>query len=139
MNLSDIRSLFAEGTEIYLVRDIWSEDEETIIGTEKLKIDNVNLLWGCDGFPEIPVYSGSIDVVSKDCVWIKTLMPVEMLRAWKSYAAKVAENNLLSCEINPELIGKMTEDEIIQAYAINDSKEFTDNIHNLMRKYDVHA
>lgn len=137
MNLSDIRSLFAEGTKIYLVRDIWSEDEETIIGTEMLRIDNVNLLWGCDGFPEIPIYSNSIDMVCKNCIWIKTSMPVEVLRAWKSYAAKCARKNLLSCEINPELIGKMTEDEIIQAYAIDDPDEFTDNILRLMRKYDV--
>lgn len=138
MNISDIRSLFAEGTEIYLVRDIWSEDEETIIGTEKLRIDNVNLLWGCEGFPEIPVYKERI-CIDNNCVYIKTLMPAEVLRAWKSYVVKCATENLLSCEINPELIGKMTEDEIIQAYAINDPDEFTDNILRLMRKYDVKA
>lgn len=138
MNLSDIRSLFAERTEIYLVRDIWSEDEETIIGTEKLRIDNVSLLWGCEGFPEIPVYKERIRI-DNDCVYIETLMPFEVLRAWKTYAVKCAKKNLLSCEINPELIGKMTEDEIIQAYAINDPDEFTDNILRLMRKYDVEA
>lgn len=136
MNLSDIRSLFTEGTKIYLVRDIWSEDEETIIGTEKLRVDNVNLLWGCEGFPEIPVYKERISI-SDNCVCIETLMPVEVLRAWKSYVVKCAKKNLLSCEINHELIGKMTEDEIIQAYAINDPDEFTDNILRLMHKYDV--
>lgn len=138
MNLRDIRSLFAEGTEIYIVRDIWSEDEETIIGTEKLRIDNVSLLWGCEGFSEIPVYKERISI-DNNCVCVETLMPVEVLRAWKTYAVKCAKKNLLSCEINPELIGKMTADEIIQAYAINDPKEFTDNIHKLMRKYDVQA
>lgn len=136
MNISDIRSLFADGTEIYLVRDIWSEDEETIIGTEKLRIDNVNLLWGCGGFSEIPVYKECI-CIDNNCVYIKTLMPLEVLRAWKSYVVKYATKNLLSCEINPELIGKMTEDEIIQAYVIDDPNEFTDNILRLMRKYDV--
>lgn len=138
MNLSDIRSLFAEGTEIYLVRDIWSEDEETIIGTEKLRIDNINLLWGNEGFSEIPVYKERIRI-DNNCVYIETLMPVEVLRAWKSYVVKYATENLLSCEVNPELIGKMTADEIIQAYAINDPDEFTDNILRLMRKYDVEA
>lgn len=138
MNLSDIRSLFAKGTEIYLVRDIWSEDEETIIETEKLRIDNVNLLWGNEGFPEIPVYKERISI-SNNCVCIKTLMPVEVLRAWKSYVVKYATKNLLSCEVNPELIGKMTADEVIQAYAIDDPNEFTDNILRLMRKYDVEA
>lgn len=138
MNLNDIRSLFAEGTEIYLVRDIWSEDEETIIGTEKLRIDNVSLLWGCEGFPEIPVYKERISI-SDNCIYIETLMPAEVLRAWKSYVVKYATENLLSCEVNPELIGKMTEDEIIQAYAINNPDEFTDNILRLMLKYDVEA
>lgn len=136
MNLSDIRSLFAEGTETYLVRDIWSEDEETIIGTEKLRIDNVSLLWGCEGFPEIPVHKERISI-SDNCIYIETLMPVEVLRAWKSYVVKYATENLLSCEINPELIEKMTEDEIIQAYVIDDPHEFSDNILRLMHKYDV--
>lgn len=138
MNISDIRSLFAEGTEIYLVRDIWSEDEETIIGTEKLRIDNVSLLWGCESFPEIPVYKERISI-DNNCVYIKTLMPVEVLKAWKTYTVKCAKKNLLSCEINPELIGKMTADEIIQVYVIDDPHEFTDNILRLMRKYDVEA
>lgn len=138
MNLSDIRSLFAEGTKIYLVRDIWSEDGETIIGTEKLRIDNVNLLWGNESFPEIPVYKERIRI-DNNCVYIKTLMPVEVLRAWKTYAVKCAKKNLLSCEINSELIEKMTEDEIIQAYVIDDPHEFTDNILRLMHKYDVEA
>lgn len=138
MNLSDIRSLFAEGTKIYLVRDIWSEDGETIIGTERLRIDNVNLLWGNEGFPEIPVYKERISI-SDNCVCVETLMPVEVLRAWKAYAVKCAKKNLLSCEINSELIGKMTEDEIIQAYTINDPDKFSDNILRLMRKYDVEA
>lgn len=138
MNLSDIRSLFADGTKIYLVRDIWSEDEETIIGTEKLRIDNVNLLWGCEGFPEIPVYKERIRI-DDNCVYIETLMPVEVLRAWKSYVVKYATENLLSCEVNPELIGKMTADEVVQAYVIDDPYEFTDNILRLMRKYDVEA
>ena len=138
MNINDIRSLFAEGTEIYLVRDIWSEDEETIIGTEKLRIDNVNLLWSCSGFPEIPIYKERISI-SDNCIYIETLMPLEVLRAWKSYVVKYTTKNLLSCEVNPELIGKMTEDEIIQAYAIDDPDEFTDNILRLMRKYDVEA
>ena len=66
-------------------------------------------------------------------------MPLEVLRAWKTYAVKCAKKNLLSCEINPELIEKMTEDEIIQAYVIDDPHEFTDNILRLMRKYDVEA
>lgn len=138
MNLGDIRSLFTEKTKIYLVRDIWSEDEETIIGAEKLRIDNVNLLWGCESFPEIPVHKERISI-SDNCVCVETLMPLEVLRAWKSYVVKYATKNLLSCEVNPELIGKMTADEIIQAYAINDPKEFTDNILRLMRKYDVEA
>ena len=138
MNISDIRSLFAKGTKIFLLSDIWSEDEETIIGTETLRIDNVNLLWGNEGFSEIPAYKERISI-NNNCVYIKTLMPIEVLRAWKSYVAKYATENLLSCEINPELIGKMTEDEIIQAYAINDPVEFTDNILRLMRKYDVEA
>lgn len=64
-------------------------------------------------------------------------MPAEVLRAWKSYVVKCATKNLLSCEVNPELIGKMTADEIIQAYVINDPNKFTDNILKLMRKYDV--
>ena len=133
MNLNDIRSLFAKGTEIYLVR---SEDGETI----KLRIDNVHLLWGNESFGAMPVSSGSI-AITDNCVYIDTLMamPAEVLKAWKSYVAKFATENLLSCEINPELIGKMTEDEIIQAYAINDPDEFTDNILRLMRKYDVEA
>lgn len=138
MNISDIRSLFADGTKIYLVRDVWSEDEETIIGTEKLRIDNVNLLWGNEGFPEIPVYKERISI-DNNCVYIKTLMPAEVLKAWKSYVLKYATKNLLSCEINPELIEKMIEDEIIQAYVIDDPHEFTDNILRLMRKYDVKA
>ena len=138
MNLNDIRSLFAKGTKIYLTRDIWSEGEETIIGTEKLRIDNVNLLWGNEGFPEIPVHKERISI-DNNCVYIKTLMPVEVLRAWKDYVVKCAKKDLLGCEINPELIGKMTEDEIIQAYVIDAPCEFTDNILRLMRKYDVEA
>lgn len=138
MNLSDIRSLFAEGTRIYLVRDIWSEDEETIIGTEKLRIDNVNLLWGCDGFPEIPVYKERIRI-DNNCVYIKTLMPVEVLRAWETYVVRYAEKNLLNSKVSPELIEKMTANEIIQAYVISDPDEFSDNILRLMRKYDVKA
>ncbi len=138
MNLSDIRSLFAEGTRIYLVRDIWSEDEETIIGTEKLRIDNVNLLWGCDGFPEIPVYKERIRI-DNNCVYIKTLMPVEVLRAWEAYVVRYAEKNLLNSEVSPKLIEKMTANEIIQAYVISDPDEFSDNILRLMYKYDVEA
>ena len=133
MNLNDIRSLFAKGTEIYLVR---SEDGETI----KLRIDNVNLLWGNESFGAMPVSSGSI-TIADNCVYIDTLMamPLEVLKAWKSYVVKYATKNLLSCEVNPELIEKMTVDEIIQAYATNDPDEFTDNFLRLMRKYDVEA
>lgn len=138
MNLSDIRSLFAEGTRIYLVRDIWSEDEETIIGTEKLRIDNVNLLWGNEGFPEIPVYKERIRI-DNNCVYIKTLMPAEVLKAWEAYVVRYAEKNLLNSEVSPKLIEKMTANEIIQAYVISDPDEFSDNILRLMYKYDVEA
>lgn len=138
MNLNDIRSLFAKGTKIYLTRDIWSEDEETIIGTEKLRIDNVNLLWGNEGFPEIPVHKERISIDNK-CVYIKTLMPVEVLRAWEDYAVKFAKKNLLNIEVNPKLIEKMTANEIIQAFVIDDPDEFSDNILRLMYKYDVEA
>lgn len=138
MNLSDIRSLFAKGTRIYLVRDIWSEDEETIIGTEKLRIDNVNLLWGNEGFSEIPVYKERISI-DNNCVYIKTLMPAEVLRAWEAYVVRYAEKNLLNIEVNPKLIEKMTANEIIQAFVIDDPDEFSDNILRLMYKYDVEA
>lgn len=84
--LGEIRFLFNAKTDIYLITDVWSEDGETIIGTERIKSNN--LLWGTLGFSEIPVLFNDIYAIGKNKVEIKIDIPTEIFRAWAEYAKK---------------------------------------------------
>lgn len=88
LTLNDIRFMFNAETVIYLVRDIYDETETYVVRTDRIRISDNYLLWGCTEFNTIPVMLNQVYVTGKNKVEIKTLMPPSVFAAWMEYAKK---------------------------------------------------
>lgn len=83
LTLGELRFIFNGEQKIYLTH---AESEN------KIEISYNYLLWGTDGFEEIPVYSNDIYAIGKNKIEIKLRIPVEVFEAWINYSNKHKEN-----------------------------------------------
>lgn len=88
LTLGDLRFMFNGQTRIFLTHDVSNEAETYIIHTDRFEITKNFLLWGTDGFAEIPVYMNDIYAVGMNKIEIKLRIPDTVFNAWAEYAKK---------------------------------------------------
>ena len=88
LTLGELRFMFNGQTRIFLTHDVSDEAETYIIHTDRFEITKNFLLWGTDGFAEIPVCHNDIYAVGMNKIEIKLRMPDEVFNAWAEYAKK---------------------------------------------------
>ena len=81
MTIKELRDIFKNGTKIFLVANVYSDDE---VKTERFEIKNI--LYGNSSIAEMPLSFSTVRAAGENEIEVHTDLPMEIFRAWKKYS-----------------------------------------------------
>ena len=83
MTIKELRDIFKNDTKIFLVANVYSDDEE-LEKTERFEIKNI--LYGNSSIAEMPLSFSAVRAAGENEIEVHTDLPLEIFRAWKKYS-----------------------------------------------------